>query len=82
MKVRNVRPWRQESWTRIYEAALFERDPLRLWTRIWNAQLAIGERESQIRINPRRDSRERVLHYGRPMPCCRTCDASQSWTTR
>jgi hypothetical protein len=60
MKVRNVRPWRQESWTRIYETALFERDTLRLWTRIWNAQLAIVERESQIRINPSRDSRESI----------------------
>lgn len=58
MKVRNVRPWRQESWTRLYEAALFERDKLRLWTRIWNAQLAIVERESQIRTHPARDARE------------------------
>jgi hypothetical protein len=60
MNVRNVRPWRQESWTRLYEAALFETDTLRLWTRIWNAQLAIVQRESQIRSNSGRDSRESI----------------------
>jgi len=60
MRVRNVHPWRQEGWTWSYEAALFERDTLRLWTRIWNAQLAIVERESQIRSNPSRDSRESI----------------------
>jgi hypothetical protein len=60
MRVRNVRPWRQESWTRLYEAALFERDTLRLWTRIWRAQLAILERESQIRRSPTMDAREKV----------------------
>ena len=60
MKVRHLRPWRQASWTRLYEAALFEQDTLRLWTRIWNAQLAIVERESQIRSDPGRDTKESI----------------------
>jgi len=60
MRVRNVRPWKQESWTRLYEAALFERNALRLWTRIWKAQLAILERESEIRRSPSMDARERI----------------------
>jgi len=60
MRVRNIRPWKQESWARLYEAALFERDALRLWTRIWKAQLAILERESQIRRTPTIDARERI----------------------
>jgi hypothetical protein len=60
MRVRNVRPWKQKSWTRLYEAALFERNSLRLWTRIWKAQLAILERESEIRRNPTMDANERL----------------------
>ena len=60
MRVRNVRPWKQESWTRLYEAALFERNALRLWTRIWRAQLAILERESQIRHSPTMDAKEGI----------------------
>jgi hypothetical protein len=60
MRVRNVRPWSQENWTRLYEAALFEKDTLRLWTRIWRAQLAILERESQIRRNPTTDAKEKI----------------------
>lgn len=60
MRVSNVRSWRQESWTRLYEAALFVRDALRLWTRIWKAQLAILERESQIRRSPTMDVNEQI----------------------
>lgn len=56
MRVRSVRPWRQESWTRLYEAA----HTLRLWTRIWKAQLAILERENQIRRSPTMDAREKI----------------------
>jgi hypothetical protein len=44
----------------LYEAALFERNSLRLWTRIWKAQLAILERESEIRRNPTMDANERL----------------------
>lgn len=60
MRVRCVRAWRRESWTRLCEAALFERDTLRLWTRIWKAQLAILERENQIRRSPTMDAREKI----------------------
>jgi hypothetical protein len=60
MRVRNVRVWRHESWTQLYEAALFERDTLRLWTRIWKAQLAMLERENQIRHSPAANARERI----------------------
>jgi len=44
----------------LYEAALFERNSLRLWTRIWKAQLAILERESEIRRSPTMDAKERL----------------------
>jgi hypothetical protein len=60
MRVSSVRAWRHKNWTRLYEAALFERDTLRLWTRIWKAQLAILERENQIRHSPAANARERI----------------------
>jgi hypothetical protein len=58
--VRDVRPWRRESWTRLYEAALFELVALRLWTRIWRAQSAILERENDTRRTPAIYAKERI----------------------
>jgi hypothetical protein len=60
MRVREVRPWRRESWTKLYEAALFERNPARLWTRIQSAQLAIFDRQNQIRFSPTPSTSEKV----------------------
>jgi hypothetical protein len=60
MRVSAVRPWRHQNWTQLYEAALFERDTLRLWTRIWTAELAILERKSKTRHEPLIYARERT----------------------
>ena len=48
MRLADVRKWNQHAWTQMYEAALFERDPVKLCALIWNAQLAILRREQEI----------------------------------
>ena len=48
IRLTNVRKWNHHTWTRLYEAALFERDPVKLCTLIWNAQFAILRREQEI----------------------------------
>ena len=53
IRLTNVRKWNHHTWTQLYEAALFERDPVKLCALIWNAQLAILRREQQIeRLSP------------------------------
>lgn len=48
MRLTDVRKWNRHGWTQLYEAALFERDPVKLCALIWNAQLAILRREQEI----------------------------------
>lgn len=48
MRLADVRKWNHRTWTQLYEAALFERDPVKLCALIWNAQLAILRREQEI----------------------------------
>jgi hypothetical protein len=60
----NVRPWNNQIWTRLYEAALFERDLVKLCTRIWAAQLAILTREHEIESIAQADIPETVALKG------------------
>lgn len=48
IRLTNVRKWNHHTWTQLYEAALFERDPVKLCALIWNAQLAILRREQDL----------------------------------
>lgn len=50
MRLTDVRKWNHHAWTQLYEAALFERDPVKLCALIWNAQLAILRREQEIQL--------------------------------
>jgi hypothetical protein len=56
----SVRLWDHQIWTRLYEAALFERDPVKLCARLWAAQLAILTRKREIESMPRADKEEIV----------------------
>ena len=49
MELNDVREWKSQPWTRLYEAALFERDTVKLCACLWDAQLAILSREQEIR---------------------------------
>ena len=49
-----------EHWTQLYEAALRERDIVRLCTCIWRAQSAILERQRDIRGHARLDAHEKL----------------------
>src|SRR5215470_8455640 len=60
MRVRNVRQWRHEHWTRLYEAALHERDTVRLCICIWRAQSAILQRQCNAKRRPRLDAHEKL----------------------
>lgn len=56
MRLTDVRKWNHRAWTQLYEAALFERDPVKLCALIWNAQLAILRREQEIQdLSPARE---------------------------
>lgn len=48
MRLRDARQWNNQNWTRLYEAALFERDTVKLCACLWTAQLAILAREEEI----------------------------------
>ena len=48
MRLKNIKRWNRQSWTQLYEAALFERDTVKLCALIWSAQLAILGREKEI----------------------------------
>ena len=60
MRLNDVRRWNHQTWTQLYEAALFERDTVRLCALIWNAQLAILGREQEIQTISPADQRETV----------------------
>ena len=48
MQLNHVREWKDRAWTRLYEAALFERDTVKLCASLWEAQLAILSRQREI----------------------------------
>jgi len=53
IRLTNVRRWNHHTWKRLYEAALFEREPVKLCVLIWNAQLAILRRQEETqRLSP------------------------------
>jgi hypothetical protein len=58
MQLNDVREWRNQAWTRLYEAALFEPDTVRLCACLWDAQLAILSREREIRQGSSADDKE------------------------
>lgn len=58
MRLTDVREWNHRTWTQLYEAALFEQDPVKLCALIWNAQLAILRREQEIQHLPPAQEKE------------------------
>jgi hypothetical protein len=58
MQLNDVKEWKNQHWTRLYESALFERDTVRLCACLWDAQVAILSRKKQIRGNSAIDLRE------------------------
>ena len=60
MRLRDAKQWNNQNWTRLYEAALFERDTLRLCACIWTAQMAILAREQEIHSTRTADKQEIV----------------------
>lgn len=60
MRLHDIRPWNHQNWTQLYEAALFERDIVKLCALIWSAQLAILGREREIRNLPSNDKQETI----------------------
>ena len=60
MQLNDVREWKSQPWTRLYEAALFERDTVKLRTCLWEAQLAILSRQKEIKGEPIVDLTEQL----------------------
>ena len=60
MQVNDIKEWKNRPWTRLYEAALFERNPVKLCARLWDAQLAILSREKEIDNNSGAHVREQL----------------------
>ena len=60
MRLNDVRQWYHLTWTQLYEAALFERDKVKLCACLWNAQLAIIRRAQEIENLPSTDQQEMV----------------------
>jgi hypothetical protein len=60
MKLNDVKEWNRQPWTRLYEAALFERDTVKLCACLWDAQLAILSREQEIQGEPFADLKEQL----------------------
>jgi len=60
MELNDVREWNSQPWTRLYEAALFERDTVKLCACLWDAQLAILSREQEIQGEPFADLKEQL----------------------
>jgi hypothetical protein len=62
MRLTDVRNWNHRAWMQLYEAALFERDPVKLCALIWNARLAILRREQEIqRLSPAQEKETLAL---------------------
>jgi hypothetical protein len=60
MQLNDVREWKNQPWTRLYEAALFEPDTVKLCACLWEAQLAILSREREIRLGSSADDKEQL----------------------
>jgi hypothetical protein len=60
MRVRDVGEWKDQPWTCLYEAALFENDTVKLCVCLWEAQSAIVARIQEIQGAPSPDPKERV----------------------
>lgn len=60
MQLNDVREWNSQPWTRLYEAALFEQDTVKLCACLWDAQLAIFSREREIQGEPFADLKEQL----------------------
>ena len=60
MQLNDIREWRNQPWTRLYEAALFEPDKVKLCACLWDAQLAILSREREIRQGSSADIKEQL----------------------
>lgn len=60
MQLCDVREWKHQCWTHLYECALFEPDPVKLCARVWDAELAILSRQKEIRSNSVGDVREQL----------------------
>jgi len=60
MRLRDVRPWNDQCWTQLYEAALFETDKVKLCALMWNAQLAIVGRKQEIKNLSNHDQQELI----------------------
>src|SRR5215469_6855975 len=60
MQLNHVREWKDQAWTRLYEAALFERDTVKLCAYLWDAQLAILSRQEEIRHESSEDLKEQI----------------------
>jgi hypothetical protein len=60
MRLHDVQQWNHQSWTQHYEAALFEKDKVKLCALIWNAQLAIIGRTREIKPLSKHDEQEPI----------------------
>lgn len=60
MKLNHVSEWKDQAWTQLYEAALFERDAVKLWACLWEAQLAILSRQLEIQEESPADLKEEL----------------------
>jgi hypothetical protein len=60
MQVCDVREWKDQCWTHLYEGAVFELDMVKLCARVWDAELAILSRRKEIRSNSAGDLREEL----------------------
>lgn len=60
MRLNDVREWDHQTWTQLYEAALFERDKVKLCALLWSAQLAILGREQEIQNISAADQQEAI----------------------
>ena len=60
MRLHDVRAWNDQSWTQLYEAALFETDKVKLCALIWNAQLAMVGRKREIKNLSNHDKQELI----------------------
>src|SRR5215472_46319 len=60
MQLCDVREWKDQCWTHLYEGALFELDMVKLCARVWDAELAILSRQREIRSNSAGELREEL----------------------
>ncbi len=95
MRLNDIRSFNHQSWTHLYEAALFERDAVKLCALIWSAELAILGRERELQ-NVSNDNEREIIALkkaldilrelgrlsGLDMPMDRTIEFSRLGATR